>query len=79
MDSERMSHTIGGSSSITVEGAPGPTASRSFSTASVSKGGNLEVTITAANYGFGGQIVETIPAGFDYVSSGPGFRHLQFR
>ena len=65
-----MSHTIGGSSTITVEGA-GPTASRSFSPPSVSKGGNLEVTITAGNYGFGGQIVETLPSGFEYVSSDP--------
>ena len=71
IDSDRMSHTIGGSSSITVEAAPGATASRSFSPTSVSAGGTLEVTITAATYGFGGQIVETLPSGFDYVSSDP--------
>jgi hypothetical protein len=29
----------------------------------VLEGGNVEVTITAANYGFGGQIVETLPGG----------------
>ena len=79
IDSDRMSHTIGGSSSITVEGALGATASRSFSPTSVSAGGNLEVTITAGNYGFGGQIVETLPAGFEYVSVGPGWGHLRFR
>ena len=38
---------------------------------SVAAGGNLEVTITVANYGFGGQIVETLPAGFGHVSSDP--------
>jgi hypothetical protein len=37
----------------------------------VLEGGNVEVTITAANYGFGGQIVETLPGGFTYVSSDP--------
>jgi hypothetical protein len=50
IDSDKMSHTIGGSSSITVEGALGASASRSFSPTSVSKGGNLEVTITAAQW-----------------------------
>ena len=70
-DSDRKDHSIGGPSTVTVEAAPGPTASRSFSPTSVSKGGSLVVTITAANYGFGGQIVETLPTGFEYVSSDP--------
>jgi hypothetical protein len=50
---------------------PSPTASRSFLETSVVPGGNVEVTITAAGYGFGGQIMETLPGGFTYVSSDP--------
>ena len=86
-DSDRNPETIGGPSTITVvattapeptataEPSPepevGPTASRGFSAASVPAGGNLEVTITVADYGFGGLIVETLPEGFGYVSSDP--------
>ena len=44
-------------------------ASRSFSPAPASAGGELEVTITAAGYGGFGQVVETLPTGFSYVSS----------
>ena len=44
-------------------------ASRSFSAASVAPGGQLEVTVTATDYGAFGQIVETLPAGFGYVGS----------
>ena len=70
-DSDLNSHTIGGDSSVTVQAVAGPTASRSFSPDSVLEGGNVEVTITAADYGFGGQIVETLPGGVTYVSSDP--------
>ena len=31
-------------------------------------GGEVEVTIQASGYGFGGQVVETLPAGFSYVN-----------
>ena len=44
-------------------------ASRSFSPAPVSAGGELEVTITAAGYGGFGGVVETLPIGFSYVYS----------
>ena len=44
-------------------------ASRSFSPAPVSAGGELEVTITAAGYGWLGAVTETLPPGFSYVSS----------
>ena len=44
-------------------------ASRSFSPAPVSAGGELEVTITAVGYGGFGGVVETLPIGFSYVSS----------
>ena len=44
-------------------------ASRAFSPAPVSAGGELEVTITAAGYGGFGGVVETLPIEFSYVSS----------
>ena len=40
---------------------------RSFSSDTVEAGGTLQVTITLG--GFNGQIVETLPGGFTYVSS----------
>ena len=53
---------------VTVGAAPA-SATRSFSPPSVDAGGPVEVTITAAGYGAFGAVVETLPAGFDYVSS----------
>ncbi len=47
-------------------------ATRSFSPASVAPGGQVTVTITAANYGIAGRVTETLPAGFSYVSSTHG-------
>ena len=44
-------------------------AARSFSSASVEPGGQVTVTITAANYGTFGRVTETLPRGFAYVSS----------
>ena len=44
-------------------------ASRSFSPERVEAGGEVEVTITAAGYGGLGQVVETLPDGFSYLSS----------
>ena len=59
--------------SATAAGTPamltGPSAARSFSPASVAPGGQVTVTITAANYGSLGAVTETLPAGFSYVSS----------
>ena len=59
--------------SATAAGTPamltGPSAARSFSPASVAPGGQVIVTITAANYGSLGAVTETLPAGFSYVSS----------
>ena len=43
-------------------------ATRSFSATSVPAGGELDVTIVTNGSGFG-QVVETLPAGFTYVSS----------
>ena len=47
----------------------GPSATRSFSPTTVAPGGQVEVTITVANYGRFGSVTETLPDGFDYVSS----------
>ena len=44
-------------------------AARSFSSASVAPGGQVTVTITAANYGPVGRVTEMLPQGFSYVSS----------
>ena len=44
-------------------------AARSFSSASVEPGGQVTVTITAANYGTFGRVTETLPQGFAYVFS----------
>ena len=46
-----------------------PSATRSFSPQGVEPGGQVVVTINAANYGVGGAVTETLPAGFTYVSS----------
>ncbi len=46
-----------------------PNATRSFSAVSVSAGGELDVTLTPRGFGRFGQVVETLPDGFDYVSS----------
>ena len=47
----------------------GASATREFDPDPVSQGGTLVVTITASNYGGFGQVVETIPSDFVYVSS----------
>ena len=49
---------------------PPATATRSFSATTVAPGRQVMVTITAADYGGAGQVSETLPPGFAYVSSG---------
>ena len=44
-------------------------ATRSFSPDTVSPGGQVTVTINAANYGSGGAVTERLPQGFRYVTS----------
>ena len=71
-DSDRVDHTVGGESSVTVETAttaPTPAASRGLSASTVAPGGELVVTITAADYGQAGGVTETLPSGFSYESS----------
>ncbi len=47
-----------------------PSATRSFSSASVAPGADVTVTIAVANYGGFGRVTENLPAGFTYKSSG---------
>ena len=70
-DFERMDHTVGGPTSVTVTtpSTPTPTAARSFDSAAVAPGGTVTVNIQAANYGQAGGVTETLPTGFSYVSS----------
>ena len=56
--------------SATASGTPAQwQAARSFSAASVGPGAEVVVTVTAAGYGVAGQVVETLPDGFGYVSN----------
>ena len=64
VDDQQMMHAVAGDSRITV----GPTAMRSFS-ATVGTGANLDVMMTARDYGSLGAVVETLPNGFAYVST----------
>ena len=48
----------------------GPVADRSFAPDEVAPGGGVVVEINASNYGFAGAVVETLPGGFTYVSTG---------
>ncbi len=50
-------------------GASGHSATRSFASPSVAPGGQIEVTITARNYGAFAQVVETLPGGFTFAGS----------
>ena len=69
IDGALKRHTIEGSNTVTVEDAPGPTVTRSFSPSSVSVGETLTVTIEIANYEGFARIVETLPDGVDYDGS----------
>ena len=65
-DFERDDYPVGGATRVTVEG---PSATRSFNSATVAPGETVTVTIQAANYGQAGGVTETLPTGFAYVSS----------
>ena len=49
--------------------ASGHSATRSFAPSSVAPGGEITVTINAANLDSFGQVVETLPDGFSYVAN----------
>ena len=62
--------TVGGATNVTVTAATGgPSGSRSFSPSSVTAGGQVDVTVSVSGYGSAGALIETLPAGFSYVSS----------
>ena len=64
-DDERNRYTVSGDSGVTV----GPVANRSLSSAKVTPGAGLTVTITAGGYDpVGGRVEETLPSGFSYVA-----------
>ena len=67
-DSDRNDYPVGGATRVAVT-VQEPSATRSFSPTSVVPGGTVTVTITAANYGQGGGVTETLPTGFSYVDS----------
>ena len=46
-----------------------PTATRTFDESAVGPGDDVVVTMTAANYGSGAGVYETLPPGFTYVST----------
>ena len=65
LEDERKDETaVGGASTVTVTAPEGPSATRSFSAASLEPGQEFTVTIRADNYGGLGRIVETLPDGF---------------
>ncbi len=62
--------TVGGATNVTVTAATGgPSGSRSFSPSSVTAGGQVDVTVSVSGYGSAGALIETLPAGFSFVSS----------
>ena len=79
-DSTKAEEKVGGHSEMVVRSTSPPTptptstptepsATRRFSQSWALSGGELVVTITAERYGGLGRVVETLPAGFTYVSS----------
>ena len=70
-DSDRDDYDVVGDPTVTVVApeVPQASATRSFNPATVEPGGEVVVTIRAAEYGSLGAVTETLPAGFTYVSS----------
>ena len=64
-DFDKTDYPIGGATEINV----GASATRSFSSATLTPGARLVVTIAVADYGQAGGVTETLPDGFNYVSS----------
>ena len=72
LDDQKDSRTIGGDTDITVTSTAVPTATRSFSSASVQTGAEITVTVAASDYGDTGSITETLPVGFSHVAGSGG-------
>ena len=67
---QRVASSVGGSSSVTVTGAAtGALATRSLSSTAVGAGGQIVVTVAVSGLGAFGQVVETLPAGFTFLST----------
>lgn len=66
---DKESADITGDDSVSVSASAHPTATRSFASDFVDPGGEVVVTIAVSNYGAAGQVTETIPDGFTYVST----------
>ena len=66
---DRESADITGDDSVSVSASAPASASRSFGSNFVDPGSEVVVTIAASNYGAAGQVSETIPDGFTYVST----------
>ena len=64
-DFDKTDHTVGGVDTVTVEApsTPTPSATRSFDSTSVAPGGQVVVTIAAANYGSAGGSPRRCPPG----------------
>jgi hypothetical protein len=62
-------YTVSGDTQIIVSGAPPATTASRDLPATVAPGAPFPVSITASGYGTMGQVLETLPAGFSYVSS----------
>ena len=69
-NNDRDENPVTGAATVTVSGAPLPTAERTFSSDMIAGGRQLAVTVTAADYGISGRLIENIPEGFDFVSGG---------
>ncbi len=72
-DSYKVESTVGGDTSITVGADAGDgldaSATRTLPATSVDSGATFTVSMTVADYGSGGSLVETLPDGFTYVNS----------
>ena len=68
-DEDLNEYTIGGDTAIVVSGAPPATTASRDLPDSVLPGAEFNVGITASGYGTMGQVLETLPTGFSYVSS----------
>ena len=67
-DVDRVEYQVEGESGVNVLTTSGTRANRSFANASVNVGAQVRVTISAAEYGSAGQVVETLPDGFSFVA-----------
>ncbi len=66
---DRLTGSVGGDDSVTVNPPAPPMASRSFPAAFVDPGSEVMVTLSVSGYGPSGLIEETIPEGFAYQST----------